>query len=101
MFMAETPLVLSPCWTQLPFEHGFDAAIAANAAKTLEMMRPVMPANILGLPSACTPAGRDAKTGLPIGVLVTGPRMREDLCLDAAEAIEAHLGLDTPIDPAW
>jgi amidase len=26
-------------------------------------------------------------------------RLREDLCLEAAEAIEAHLGLATPIDP--
>jgi amidase len=101
MFMAETPLVLSPCWTDLPFEHGFDAATPANAPRTLEIMRPVVPANLLGLPSACTPAGRDKETGLPIGVLLTGPRMREDLCLDAAEAVEARLGLATPIDPVW
>lgn len=26
-------------------------------------------------------------------------RFREDLCLDAAEAVEARLGLETPIDP--
>jgi hypothetical protein len=38
-------------------------------------------------------------SGLPIGVLVTGRRLREDLCLEAAEAIEARLGLATPIDP--
>ena len=100
-FMAGTPLVLSPTWTQLPFEHGFDAAAPENAGWTLRMMRPVVPANLLGLPSACTPAGRDADTGLPIGVLVTGPHMRDDLCLDAAEAIESVLGLETPIDPAW
>jgi amidase len=30
---------------------------------------------------------------------VVGPRYREDLCLDAAEAIEARLGVDSPIDP--
>jgi amidase len=29
----------------------------------------------------------------------TGQRFREDLCFEAAEAIEAHLGLATPIDP--
>jgi amidase len=45
------------------------------------------------------PAGRDNATGLPIGVLLTGQRFREDLCLDAAEAVEARLGLQTPIDP--
>jgi amidase len=98
-FMAEHPLVLTPTWTQLPFEHGFDAATPAGAAATVEMLRPVQPANLLGLPSACVPAGRDSATGLPIGVLLTGLRFREDLCLDAAEVIESCCGLVTPIDP--
>jgi amidase len=99
IFMADRPLLLSPTWTQLPFEHGFDSATPAGTAATKELMRPVVPANLLGLPSACVPAGRDAATGLPIGVLITGRRMREDLCLEAAEAIEARLGVATPIDP--
>jgi amidase len=98
-FMADRPLLLSPTWTQLPFEHGFDSATPAGSAATKELMRPVVPANLLGLPSACVPAGRDEETGLPIGVLITGRRLREDLCLEAAEAIEARLGLATPIDP--
>ena len=98
-FMADRPLLLSPTWTQLPFEHGFDSATPEGTAATMELMRPVVPANLLGLPSACVPAGRDEATGLPIGVLVTGRRFREDLCLEAAEAIEARLGLATPIDP--
>jgi amidase len=98
-FMADYPLVLSPTWTRLPFEHGFDVAGDGPAA-TLDLMRPVTPANLLGLPSACVPAGLDAASGLPVGVLLTGRRMRDDLCLAAAEAIEARLGLATPIDPA-
>jgi amidase len=99
MFMADRPLLLSPTWTQLPFVHGFDSATPEGTAATMEMIRPVVPANLLGLPSACVPAGRDKATGLPIGVLVTGPRLREDLCLEAVEAIEARLGVATPIDP--
>jgi len=100
LFMAEHPLVLTPTWTQLPFEHDADAAGAAGAAATFELMRPVTHANLLGLPSACVPAGHDARTNLPIGVLVNGQRLRDDLCLEAAEIIEARLGLQTPIDPA-
>jgi len=73
-FMADRPLLLSPTWTQLPFEHGFDSATPAGTAATKELMRPVVPANLLGLPSACVPAGRDEETGLPIGVLITGRR---------------------------
>ncbi len=98
-FMADRPLLLSPTWSQLPFEHGFDSATPAGSVAVKELMRPVVPANLLGLPSACVPAGRDEATGLPIGVLITGRRLREDLCLEAAEAIEARLGLATPIDP--
>jgi amidase len=100
IFMADRPLLLSPTWTQLPFVHGFDSATPEGTAATMELMRPVVPANLLGLPSACVPAGRDEVSGLPIGVLVTGPRLREDLCLEAAEAIETRLGVTTPIDPA-
>ena len=54
MWFADTDLVLTPTWTQLPFPHGWDVA---NAAATLELMRCVMPANLLGLPSrVCPPA---------------------------------------------
>ncbi len=101
LFMSEHPLVLSPTWTTLPFAHGFDIAGPESAAAVLELMRPVVPANLLGLPSACVPAGLDAASGLPVGVLLTGRRMRDDQCLDAAEAVEARLGLETPIDPRW
>ncbi len=99
MFLAEHPLLLTPTWTQLPFEHGFDVATPEGTAATMELIRPVVPANLLGLPSASVPAGFDAATNLPVGVLLTGQRFREDLCLDAAEAVEGRLGLATPIDP--
>jgi amidase len=98
-FFSDTPLILSPTWTQLPFEVGFDVASPQGTAATVEMMRPVVPANLLGLPSACVPAGRDAASGLPVGVLLTGRWFREDLCLDGAEIIEANAKLQTPIDP--
>lgn len=100
-WMADTPLLLTPTWTQLPFEHGWDASSFEAAMGTLDIIRPVTAANLLGLPSACVPAGHDKATNLPIGVLITGRRMREDLCLDAAEAIETRLPLATPVDPAW
>lgn len=98
-YLAETPLVLSPTMTQLPFEVGFDVASPQTSLATVEMVRPGLPANLLGLPSACVPAGRDAATGLPIGVLLTGARMNDELCLDAAEVIERQFAAGTPIDP--
>ena len=98
-FLDEHPLILTPTWTQLPFENGFDAASEANALYVREMLRCVMPANLMGLPSACVPAALDAETNLPIGVILTGQRFRDDLCLDAAEHLEAAFHLPTPIDP--
>ena len=96
-FFADYPIIVGPTWCQPPFEHGFDIAGPTSGADTFEIMRFVTPANLLGLPVVCVPAGLGG--GLPLGVQVIGDRFREDLCLDAAEAIEASLGVLTPIDP--
>ena len=53
--------------------------------------------NALGLPAVAVPVG--IGDGLPQAVQVIGQRYREDLCLEAAEAIEERLGILTPIDP--
>lgn len=96
-FFADYPLILGPTWCQPQFPHGFDIAGPTSAAETLELMRFVVPMNLLGLPVVCVPTGM--ADGLPVGVQVIGDRCREDLCLDAAEAIESRLGQLTPIDP--
>jgi amidase len=101
--MPEYPLIVSPVWSQPPFPHGWDAEGESNAEEATELLRPVVPANRLGLPAAAVPAGTAA--GLPAGVQVMGERFQELACLEAAEAIEAALGVATPVDPvleaAW
>jgi amidase len=97
-FLAEHQVVLSPTWSQLPFEHGFDCDTPEGSIAAMELLRPVTPANLLGLPSACVPAARDAATGLPIGVLLTGARYTESLCLDAAAVLEARSPVRTPVE---
>jgi len=97
LWFADVDLVLTPTWTQVPFAHGFDVESAANAGATLELMRCVTAANLLGLPSAAVPAG--VVDGLPVGVLLTGDRFTDDVALDAAAVVEAALTLATPIDP--
>jgi amidase len=47
--------------------------------------------NLLGLPAAAVPTG--LHDGVPIGVQIIGARFREDLCLDAAQAIENAVGV--------
>ncbi len=97
-FFTEWDAVLTPTWTQLPFEHGYDISSASAAENVLELIRPVMPGNVLGLPSVAVPAG--VVDGLPVGVLVTGAMWHDLTCLDIAEKIEAaELVPQTPIDP--
>jgi amidase len=96
-FMTEYPLVVGPTWTQPPFELGFDIEDTDSAFKVVEMVRFVLPANLLGLPAACVPTG--VVNGLPTGVQIIGNLFREDLCLDAAQAVEESVGVLTPIDP--
>jgi len=96
-FFTEHDVILSPVWTTPPFEHGWDTACDENVAEVLTTIRCVLPANFLGLPAAVVPAA--LADGLPVGVQLLGNRFREDLCLEAAEAIERALGVLTPIDP--
>ncbi len=96
-FMTRYPLVVGPTWTQAPYEHGFDTRDRESAVQAVEMIRFVLPANLLGLPAACVATG--VANGLPTGAQIIGDMYREDLCLDAAEAIERSVGVLTPIDP--
>jgi amidase len=89
------PILLTPVWTQPAFEVGFDIASVDSAAAVVELMRPVMPANLLGTPAAVVPAG--AADGVPVGLQVMGPRFSDLRCLAVAETIEGHLGLPTPL----
>jgi amidase len=97
LWYQEYPALLCPVWTQPAFPHDFDIASQAGAAATLELMRPVLPANLLGTPAAVVPAGM--ADGLPVGVQVMGARYTELRCLAVAAAIEQRLGPITPIDP--
>jgi amidase len=92
------PLIVAPICTEPPFEAGTDLE-DGRVAETISSMRMAMAVNALGLPAVALPVG--IGDGLPQAVQVIGPRYREDLCLDAAGAIEDRLGIVTPIDPTW
>ena len=99
VWMQDVDLVLTPTWTQFPFTHGWDAESPDNAQATLEMMRCVTIANVLGLPAACVPAG--VVGGLPVGAMLMADRFADYTALDAAETIERMMALPTPIDPVY
>jgi amidase len=95
-FQETHPLIAAPIYTGIPFGAGTDLADGA-VAETIRGMRMAVAVNALGLPAVALPVG--VADGLPQAVQVIGPRYREDLCLDAAAALEDRLGIITPIDP--
>jgi amidase len=95
-FQEEYPLIAAPVFTGIPFAAGSDLD-DGQVAETIRGMRMVIAINALGLPAVALPVGVGA--GLPQSVQLIGPRHREDLCLDAAAALEGQTGIITPIDP--
>ena len=96
VFLERYPLILTPVSVTRALEvncdlKGDDAVkdILGNALRFSSAM------SVLGLPVAVTPAGLVG--GHPIGVQLIGSRYREDMCLDAAAAIEARVGVMTQV----
>ena len=96
-WFAQWDVLLCPVWTQPPFRHGDDIADTRGAQATLEMLRAVLPPNLLGLPATVVPV--TIVDGLPAGVQVVAPRYRDLWALDVAEMIEQTSEIVTPIDP--
>ena len=94
VFLADHPIVLGPVVCERPWTVGDDLRRPTEMAAAMRM---VLPVNVLGLPSCAVPVGCD--DGLPQGVQLIGARFREDVLLDAAQAIEDAAGTFTPIDP--
>jgi amidase len=96
-FLTEYHVLLLPTWAQPAFELGHDITSLDAAMGVMQQIRPVVPMNLLGIPSAVVPVGMAA--GLPVGAQVVGRRFADLTCLAVAEQIEQALGVITPIDP--
>jgi amidase len=99
LFLDRVPLVLAPICSEPVYRQGFDIESAERTAALWRECATMMAIPVLGLPAMAVPTG--VVDGLPMGVQVVGPRFREDLCLAAAEAIEARADMPTPIEPSW
>ena len=96
-FMGQYPLILGPVLSLSTPLADFDIGSFEETERFLVASRLITAANLLGLPAISVPVGMDE--GLPQSVQIIAPRFREDLCLDAAEALEQGAGVLTPIDP--
>ncbi len=86
-FMAEWPLLLIPASGELPFADGLDMQGGATWARMLEAQLTQMGMPTLGMPGLVVSTGMVGTA--PVGVQLMAARWREDLLLEAGEAIEA------------
>ena len=92
MFLEEYPLVLAPTTVKRTPEVNADLNGEQRVKDVFHNdLRFISAINVLGLPAAVVPVG--LLDGLPVGVQIVGSRYREDLCLDAAAAIESKTGV--------
>ena len=91
LFMEDFPLVLAPVSQVPPFAQLEDLKGDVRVKRMLDEQSMLYAVNLLGLPAAAVPTGLHG--GVPLGVQIIGPRFREDLCLDAAQAIENAVGV--------
>jgi len=97
--LAQTPLILTPFLLGPPYAHardyeGYDGATEIWAPTFYSVAM-----NFMGLPAGNVPA--HLQDGLPIAVQLVGQRFREDLILDACEAIEQRAGVMARHLPAF
>ncbi|MGW1188484.1 amidase [Streptomyces sp. NPDC002559] len=96
-FLDAYPLLLGPSFTEPPVEPGLESRDEAGRDRVGSGMRLCTVTSFVGVPAVAVPTG--LADGLPCGVQIVGRAFREDLCLDAARAVEDRLGVLTPIDP--
>lgn len=92
VFLEDYPLILTPTTVKATPETNADLASDQRVKELFwNDLRFISSINVLGLPAAVVPVG--LHNGLPVGVQIIGSRYREDLCLDAAAAIEKKAGI--------
>lgn len=91
VFLQDYPLVLTPFLPTPTYTHARDAEGPDGVMEVLGAGIYSYSMNFLGLPAGNIPA--NPNDGLPVGVQIVGQRFREDLILDACEAIEQRVGV--------
>ncbi len=91
LFMQAYPLVLTPFLPGPTYAWDRDTQGLDGVREVLGAGLWSWTMNYMGLPAGNVPANYN--DGLPVGVQIVGRRFREDLILDACEAIEARVGV--------
>jgi amidase len=87
VFLEEYPVLVMPQLLGPLLEVDEDVRTSEDTERVWLSLMPSIAVNLLGLPSLLVPTG--LFSGLPAGVQVISSRYREDVCLAAAEVVEA------------
>ena len=98
-FQAKYPVIVMPVSGELAFKVDADIESEEGARRVIRGQASLLAISALGLPAVSLPMG--FHEGLPVGVQIVSPLYREDICLDAAEAIEAKQARVLPVDPKF
>jgi amidase len=91
LFLEDYPLVLAPLLLKPSFKVDEDLEGGEKGQEIVSSLLPSYSINALGLPAVMVPIA--LHEGVPHGVQIVGQRFREDICLDAAEAIQRQVGI--------
>jgi amidase len=97
-FLSRYPLILGPVFTERAVPVDFDIRGPDELKQLGDALLLCTATSFVGVPAVAVPT--HVADSLPQGVQVVASFYREDLCLEAAAAIEARLGTFTPINPA-
>ncbi len=96
LFLEDYPLIVMPSSGERAFPVGLDTRDFSSFERIWSAQLPQLAVPVLGLPAVAVPTGMHE--GLPMGVQIVSRRYREDLCLDAAEIVEARSALAAPVE---
>ena len=99
MFLEEYHIIVGPVSNLSPFAPNEDILNKEHAKVIFSAHSLLVTVNLLGIPAASVCTG--LQDGKPYGVQLIGWKYNEQLCLDAAQTIENHVGTLTPIDPKF
>ncbi len=89
--LSEYPLVLTPFLLAPTYAHARDYEGREGAEEIMLRGFYSFAMNFMGLPAGNVPANYN--DGLPVGVQIVGQRFREDMILNACEAVESRVGV--------
>ena len=98
-FLADHPIIVSPLMSLPSIPRGFDIAHPGAMAELIRIGRWGMNLSAVAMPSLAFPTGK--LNGVPIGVQMFTRAWREDLLLDAGDALETRFGAVTPTNCVW